>query len=305
MGRAAAGAAIALAWVLLAATLPVQGAIHRCKDADGTRSYSDRGCERRVVAPKRASPKAVPGEPAVTALAPAVPATAPPAAPQPEATAATPGGSGMVDDTERAVVAPQWHRRAVNTVQWPLFFGGMGLVLLAWLLQIIVAFRSGAIAWGMALTLLSPLSSLLYLLLRPRQAWFGALLMAGGTAMMAVAYVPSVRLMDVRDSYITARGTPRIDDRRPREQLRAGEIVYLKTVVDWNDWSVGGNHDVNWQWLTGEQLRSAHHAKMRFGQPPRVLLGTMPAADLGIGRHRVQLYVDGELFDERSFEVVP
>ena len=88
-------------------------------------------------------------------------------------------------------------------------------------------------------------------------------------------------------------------------KVQAGEIVYLKTVLHWDDWSAGGDHQVTWHWFTGDQPRGSASVPVRFGLPPRVLLGSMPATDLGVGRHRVEIYVDGELFDARDFEVVP
>lgn len=290
---------LALAAGLIA--MPAQAAIYKCVDARGKVTYSDRGCSPSVHADR----------PQVQAP-PAVPVLPPPATEKSAAPAVTPDASAVEGAAEivtpaSAADAPDapLRPRKVQSTRWGLFGIGVALWLVAYLMHIVAAFRAGSTGWGIALILLSPLSNLFYVLFHWRQARAGALVTVAAVAICAVFYVRAVDLIDVTDAYVTARGSYDPGHRRPRLQFTRDETVYAKTVLDWDDPSVGTYHLVSWSWLTDGVVHEQFADALYFDDAPYTLLGEIPAATLGSGRHRVEVFIDGELMDAREFEIAP
>jgi hypothetical protein len=186
---------------------------------------------------------------------------------------------------------------------------GLGLFLLmvthAWM--IVIAFRNGSTAWGVALIVGSPLSNFAYLLTHIRKAGLPSLVGIAAIAALAYVYVPPTDLIEVSDSYLTNRGSTDLADYKPRIIFTRKETVCLKTIIRWDgvaeNWWVGRNQKVSWVWSSNGQVKARHNVKIDFDRTPFVLLGYMPATDLGRGKHRVEMRINDEIFDTREFEV--
>jgi len=319
-----AGATLALACWLSGFAGTAEAKIYKCKDADGAIVFSDKGCDREPTAearPQATVDVARQSLPKIALPAPESPSESQSEA-QPSAAAAviiqdlTPAqdaltaGVRTVDPVSlsRAPRAGEQREplrpRKTDTANWWLICIGLAGLLLAYILHIVSAFGIGATGWGVALILLSPLSNLAFTLRHFREARVGFALGAASTAVCALLYVPAVDLIEVQDSYLTARASTDLDDRRPRVTFTRAETVHLKTVLDWQDWSVARPQFVSWAWYSAEQLVDNHVMQLEFTQSPFVLLGDMPAAKLGPGQHRVEVYVNGELFDAQDFQVM-
>ncbi|PPE73775.1 hypothetical protein C3942_10200 [Solimonas fluminis] len=321
---------------------PAEAAFYKCRDAKGEIYFTDKGCAPRnpgaerpsagdapVVAPPPAAEPAAP--PPAPAAEPPLPPSAPPAPQPPVAVPVSPqfqparpssyieplappgsgarGEAGALTGTERAAGAPAepLRPRKVESVRW--WAVGLGLFLLmvthAWM--IVIAFRAGSTAWGVALIVGSPVSNLAYLLTHFRKAGWPSLVGIAALASLAYVYVPPVDLIEMSDSYLTTRGSTDLGDRKPRIIFTRKETICLKSIIRWDgmleDWWVGRNQQVSWAWYTDGQLQSDHQVKIDFDRTPFVLLGYMPGSELGRGKHRVELRINGELFDSRDFEV--
>ncbi len=320
-----------------------EAAFYKCRDAKGEIYFTDKGCAPRSPGSERPSPDASSGGEAAAeaspAPAPAPAATAPEPGPQPSAAAPEPpvavpvtpqfqparpsspieplappgsgarGEAGALTGSERAAGAPAepLRPRKVESVRW--WAVGLGLFLLmvthAWM--IVIAFRAGSTAWGVALIVASPVSNLAYLLTHFRKAGWPSLVGIAALASLAYVYVPPADLIEMSDSYLTTRGSTGLGDRKPRIIFTRKETVCLKTIIRWDgtleNWWVGRNQQVSWTWYTNDKLKSDHSVKIDFDRTPFVLLGYMPGSDLGRGKHRVELRLNGELFDTRDFEV--
>jgi len=327
-----AGATVALACWLSGFAGTAEAKIYKCRDADGAIVFSDKGCGRQPTADPR--PQATVDEPRQSVPKIAQPIARPAPEPQPESQSeaevgadssaaaavviqdltpaqdALTAGVRTVDPVSlsRAPSAGEQREplrpRKTDTANWWLICIGLAGLLLAYILHIVSAFGIGATGWGVALILLSPLSNLAYTLRHFREARVGFALGAASIAVCALLYVPAVDLIEVQDSYLTARASTDLGDRRPRVTFTRAETVHLKTVLDWQDWSVARPQFVSWTWYSAEQLVDNHVMQLEFTQSPFVLLGDMPAAKLGPGQHRVEVYVNGELFDAQDFQVM-
>lgn len=296
--------ATAIALVMLAALAgAAQAAIHRCRDAHGAIVFTDRGCAPSAAAATAARPRptvestAEPDTPTA-----AVPATAAAAAaelgPPPVLAEAEPVSAPVAE--ARAPLRP----RKAQSGHWFLMGVGLLAALVAYVMHIVAAFRSGSTGWGVALILLSPISNLVYALRRWPDARAGFAVGVAATVVCALAYVPPLDLVEVSDSYTTSRGSTDVAERVARSSFGREETVYLKTVLQWDDWSVGRTHFVAWIWYANDQPSAHNMMQMDFDGSPFVLLGYTPAASLGTGHHRVEVYVDGQLLDQRAFEVM-
>lgn len=335
--------AMLVAWAGLYSA-PAAAAFYKCRDAKGDIYFTDKGCAPSNPGAARPSAgEAPPAEasaatttptvPVAAAVAPAAAPQAPPvAAPEPAAVPVSPqfqpvrpasrieplapepgsgarGEAGALTGSERAAGAPAepLRPRKVASVRW--WAVGLGLFLLmvthAWM--IVIAFRAGSTAWGVALIVASPVSNFLYLITHFRKAGWPSLVGIAAIASLAYVYVPPADLIETADSYLTTRGSTDLSDRKPRIIFTRKETVCLKTIIRWDgtleNWWVGRNQDVTWTWYTGDQPKANHSVKIDFDRTPFVLLGYLPAGDLGRGKHRVELRINDELFDRREFEV--
>lgn len=337
-----AGVLLALAGWLGAYIAPADAAIYRCRDAKGETYFTDRGCAARAAParPSASEPEADPGAPPPVAEAarpepipePSRPVvTAPEPEPPPPVVVATPqfqparsqiepaarpeasgvrGEAGALTGAERAAVGAPLEPllpRKVKAVQWWLIGLGLALLMVTHAWMIAIAFRAGSTAWGVALIVGSPVANFAYLVTHFRKAGWPSLVGIGALAALAWAYVPPTDLIEVSDSYLTTRGSTDLGDRRPRIIFTKKEIVCLKTIIRWDgqleNWWVGRNHRVSWVWMTEGRVRSHHTVQIDFDRTPFVLLGYMPGADLGSGKHRVEVLINDRLFDAREFDV--
>jgi hypothetical protein len=303
-------------------SLPSAAAVYKCVAPDGKVTYRDAPCavmpkarpaeaEARVEEQPEAMAEGAPVSWEAVAEAPdGAPASAADAgASEPEASgAAAKAGTqapamSLADYSDPPPTRPIRPRMA-KSGNWFFVAVGFALALIAYLVHIVVAFKAGQVGWGIALILLSPLSSLAYAAFHFRRALAGWIIGLPGAAIMAAAYVPSHKLIDVVDSYTTANGSFEVEVRRPRTTFSLSQRVNLKTVLDWDDWSVETTHFVGWLWYANGVPAGTHMAPVQLGPASNVVVGYMPAASLGEGQHRVELYLDGTLFDTREFRVV-
>lgn len=229
--------------------------------------------------------------------------------PAPVIPAGARGEAGGVTGDGRAAGAPAepLRPRKVQAVQWWLIGAGLTLLMLTHAWMIAIAFRAGSTAWGVALILLSPLSNLAYTVTHFRKAGYASIVGFAAIGALAYAYVPATDLIEVVDSYLTTRGSTDLGERKARIIFTKKETVCLKTVLRWNgqwdDWWVGRNRRVSWLWTTDGRVRNHHSVQIDFDKTPFVLLGYMPAGELGPGSHRVEVRIDDNLFDTREFDV--
>jgi len=314
---------------------PAQAYIYyTCRAADGSLSFNDAGCPadmvevgtgteapalppapaptpRRAAAPEPPPSAAAGGGGSIEAWPPALkppaaikPAIKPAAAPAAKAAGSAPKSAAPAaprPPPQSAMPGPPEEPRPAYRSYFVL---GIALLLCAWLAMLVQAFGRRAFGWGIALLLLSPPAMLAYGLAHWRRA--GLILGGGvaGSALAAVLFVRPVDMIVVRDSYLTELPGLRVSVRpKPRLRFARDEAIYLTTVLDWKDPWVETVHAVEWQWLSGARARSAYRVRLRFGEPPYVLQGSLPARELGAGRHTVRVLVDGRVLDQREFDI--
>lgn len=83
------------------------------------------------------------------------------------------------------------------------------------------------------------------------------------------------------------------------------DTIHLLTTLRWQDVESGaGVHEVVHKWYAWEELVSRIKFDPRFCRTPYEVRSKITASSLGVGNHRVELYIDDVLFDQRDFEVV-
>jgi len=65
----------------------------------------------------------------------------------------------------------------------------------------------------------------------------------------------------------------------------------------------GGAHIVEHKWYTNDTMVSSSKELAAFGKPPVQVMGSIPTAKLGPGKHRVELCVGGEFVLAKEFEI--
>lgn len=82
-----------------------------------------------------------------------------------------------------------------------------------------------------------------------------------------------------------------------------GKIVAYIT-FKWNGISrAGGQRKVEARWFAGDKLVSIRESFHTFGAPPYDMWFSIHPAELGVGKARVEVYVDGVFVGSRNFEV--
>ena len=76
------------------------------------------------------------------------------------------------------------------------------------------------------------------------------------------------------------------------------------THVSWDEEHGAGPHAIRWNWYEGETLIAERAKTLDFTKAPYRFTRSLPASDLGIGRYRVEVLVDGSRVDEQTFDVV-
>jgi hypothetical protein len=103
---------------------------------------------------------------------------------------------------------------------------------------------------------------------------------------------------------ITTTEDPRARDAATK-QVPLKDRVVVVTQVNWGDGAVkGGSHAVRWNWYEGETLIAERSRTIAFDRSPFRFSHSLQAADLGLGRYRVEVLVDGVKVDEQTFFVV-
>ena len=111
---------------------------------------------------------------------------------------------------------------------------------------------------------------------------------------------PSIRYSGV----ITATDDPQAHE-VPTRRVALKDRVVVVTHVAWPETErSGGLHAVRWHWYEGETLIAERAKTLDFGKSPNRFSRSLPASDLGIGRYRVEVLVDGTRVDEQTFDVV-
>lgn len=292
------------------------GPIDQCRDASGQVYFTDQGCrplqpaerpkptpESEVQVPARLVP------PSMQAAQPAATGTVAVETIEPAQPAADEDASADAVTTVAAeeAPAPMMRQRKAGSGNWTLIFIGLLVATAGHLWMMVSALAAGSWGWGLLIFFFAPLSSLFYFLtnLRESRIALSFAMLVGGSALMVALYVPATDLMDVRESYLTAKAQTVLEERHPRETFSPSETVYMKTVLSWDDWSV--KHMpflVTWIWYTGEEEVGRHETQLQFGEAPQILEGYVPASQLGSGKHRVEMWVDDQVFDSREFRIL-
>lgn len=129
---------------------------------------------------------------------------------------------------------------------------------------------------------------------------FRRLCMMGMLATLAACASPSL-------TYKGGIGTG--EDSRAHEvasrRIALKDRVVIVTDVAWPETDrAGGRHAVRWNWYEGETLIAERAKTLDFPKSPHRFVHGLAASDLGIGRYRVDVLVDGKRVDMQVFDVV-
>ena len=298
-------AALLGAWLALAAPL-ASAAVYECKGRDGERVYSDSGCPTRGGYERPKATNTDPLQPAgkVQAAAASEPAAAQDAEADEDASAAgrhRPRADG--DDRSRDASLPR--ARDMVPGYRAYFLAGVALLLLSYVLMFVSAFRDKLTAWGILLLLFSPLTMLIYPIFHWRRARVPFVMLLAGTLVCAAFFVMPVDMITVNESYLTSRPGRLSSKKAATTMFRQADTIYLRTELEWDDAWVQTPHRVVWRWYAGEVLHAEYPLRLHFDRSPFVLQGNLPAEELGPGKHRVEVFVDGRQLDARAFQVLP
>jgi hypothetical protein len=98
------------------------------------------------------------------------------------------------------------------------------------------------------------------------------------------------------------------DDARPKREAMSvfavADVVTYIVTVRWQpiDKGAGWRH-VAWRWYIDGQLVSEVKQRHHFRPTPFEMWARLPGTSLGAGRARVELLIDGQLFDAQDFEI--
>ena len=90
----------------------------------------------------------------------------------------------------------------------------------------------------------------------------------------------------------------------PSRRVALKDRVIVVTHVSWDTERDGGQHAVQWNWYEGETLIAERAKTLDFTKTPYRFARSLPASDLGVGRYRVEVLVDGSRVDEQTFDIV-
>ena len=81
-------------------------------------------------------------------------------------------------------------------------------------------------------------------------------------------------------------------------------VVNVLATVRWDAKSPNaGIKTIRWEWYTGEELISQVEARFNFYTTPFTILGNMPTRMLGVGEHRVKLFIEKVEFVNKTFVI--
>ncbi len=90
----------------------------------------------------------------------------------------------------------------------------------------------------------------------------------------------------------------------PSQRVALKDRVIVVTHVSWDEQRDAGPHAIRWAWYEGETLIAERAKTLDFTTAPYRFSRSLPASDLGVGRYRVEVLVDGSRVDEQTFDVV-
>lgn len=132
------------------------------------------------------------------------------------------------------------------------------------------------------------------------------LLAACCAASLLISGCSTIKISERNTSIVLAKdakkgeGPSGIADTFPLE----GKIVAYMT-FGWDDTNArGGSQKVEVKWFSGDRLVSAPSNSFDFGRPPHYVWFTTYGTALGIGKARVEVYVDGVFAGSKTFEIV-
>jgi len=121
--------------------------------------------------------------------------------------------------------------------------------------------------------------------------------------MVGCASIP-VDQMNVKSTILTAGGEGPRFKRVPQEKFTQADQIVLYTVMDWADLEKSaGFHDVNWKWYNNDQLVRVVNRNLKFRRTPFTLWSYISGQSLGVGKNKVELYIDGKLIASQTFSV--
>lgn len=297
---ALAGVALLLAGLAALQAEPASAAIRKCKTASGAVIYTDKPCTRFAPRPQAPDAPAQPEEPPADDAQP--PSSSLAIEPPPDTEAGSVGDSEAAPETTLPTEPLRPAKKAFPGHR-AVLLGALGATAVCWILMIVNAFRNGSTAWGILLILLSPATMVLYGLIHWERAKKSFVASIASMGIAYAAWYPPVDMIEVSDSYLTANQQLDISVKAPRERFSSDDTVVIKTVLSWEDRWVETLHLVSWIWYANGSPVANNPITLSFDSKPYVLMGTMPAAQLGPGAHRVEVYVDGRQLDAREFEV--
>lgn len=68
--------------------------------------------------------------------------------------------------------------------------------------------------------------------------------------------------------------------------------------------SVAGQRHIKAKWYSGDKLVSVQEGNWQMGRPPYHVWFAMTRINLGVGKARVEIFSDGTLVGNKSFEIV-
>lgn len=95
-----------------------------------------------------------------------------------------------------------------------------------------------------------------------------------------------------------------VRDAPTRRVALRDRVTVVTHVASMNGDARSGQHVVRWNWYEGQTLIAEQNKTLDFPRMPYRFSRSLAASDLGIGRYRVEVIVDGARVDEQSFDVV-
>ena len=97
---------------------------------------------------------------------------------------------------------------------------------------------------------------------------------------------------------------PHARDVPTRRVALRDRVTVVTHVASMDGGSHGSQHVVRWNWYEGATLIAEQNKTLDFARTPYRFSRSLAASDLGVGRYRVEVVVDGVRVDEQSFDVV-
>lgn len=92
----------------------------------------------------------------------------------------------------------------------------------------------------------------------------------------------------------------------PASSFHIQDKIYFFTEVDWDDASrSAGAHPLQYKWYSGDKMVLSFDGSQTPDSAPYHWFAYVSGGHLGQGHHRAELYVDGQLFDTREFDIIP